>query len=73
MKAGRLWEAGLVAEAVECFDAWLRPSAAISRGYDGVADTAVGQPAGAAAVQTFTPCQVQLSCCSQLCSGSSAV
>ncbi len=73
MKAGWLWEASLVAEAVESFDTWQWPSAAFSRGYDGVAHTAIGQPARAATIQTFTPCQVQLCCCSKLCSCCSAV
>lgn len=73
MKAGRLWETSLVGEAVKGFDACLRPSTAFSGHYDGVADTAIRQPAGAAAVQTFTPCQVQLCGCSQLCPCISAV
>lgn len=73
MKAGWLWETSLVAEAVERFDACLMPSTALSRGYDGVAHAAIGQPARAATVETFTPCQVQLCCCSQLCTQCSAI
>lgn len=73
MKAGWLWETSLVAEAVESFDACLRPSTAHPGGNDGVAHTAIGQPSGAATVQAFTPRQVQLCCCSQLCPCSSAV
>lgn len=64
MKTGWMWEASLVAEAVEGFDARLRPSAALSRSYDGVAHAAIGQPARTATVQTFTPRQVKLCCCS---------
>ncbi len=73
MKAGWLWEASLVVKTVKGFDACLRPSAALSRGYDGVADAAIRQPARTATVQTFTPRKVQLCCCSKLCSCSSAV
>lgn len=62
MEAGWLGEASLVAEAIDSFDAWLRPSAALSGGYDGIAHTAISQPARAAAVQTFSPGQVQLRC-----------
>lgn len=55
MKAGWLREAGLVAKTVKGFDTRLRPAAALPRGYDGVADTAIGQPARTATVQAFTP------------------
>lgn len=73
MKAGWIWETSLVPEAVEGFDTCLRPSTVLSRGCDRIADTSIGQPARAAMVQTFTPCQVQLCCCSQLCSCCCAV
>lgn len=61
MQAGGKREARLVSEAVEGFDSGPRPAAALPGRRDGVADAPVGQPAGAAAIQTFAPRQVQLS------------
>lgn len=66
-------EAGLVSEAVDGFDTRLRPAATLSRCYDGIADAAIRQPAGAAPIQTFTPRQVQLCRRGQLRSCLSAV
>lgn len=66
-------EAGLVSEAVDGFDTRLRPTATLSRGSDGIADTPVGQPAGAAPIQTFAPFQVQLCWRGQLRSALSAM
>lgn len=73
MKAGWLWEASLVAELVESFDARQSTPTAFPWGYDGVPYAAIRQPARAAMVQSFTPSQVKLCCCSQLCPCSSAV
>lgn len=73
IRAGWIWESSLVSEAVEGSYTCLRPSTAVSRSCDRIADTSIRQPARAATVQTITPCEVQLCCCSQLCSCCSAV
>lgn len=53
-------EAGLVGEEEERLDARQAPSTALAGRDDGVAHTAVGQPAWAAAVQATVPGGVQL-------------
>lgn len=66
-------EAGLVGEQEEGLDAGQAPPAALAGRDDGVAHTAVGQPARAAAVQAAIPGGIQLARGGNLCTPLPAV
>lgn len=61
-------EAGLVGEEEQSLDTRQAPTTALAGRDDGVAHTAIGQPAWAAAVQATIPCCIQLARGGDLCS-----
>lgn len=60
-------EASLIGEEEEGLDSWQAPTTALAGSDDGVAHTAVSQPAGAASVQATIPGCIELARTGNLC------